>query len=43
MRKYRRILFGFEFLPYRNMLAEIYIDELKHATKWNFLYSANRC
>lgn len=39
--KYRRILFGFEFLPYRNMITEIYTDELKHATKWNFLYSVN--
>lgn len=39
--KYRKILFGFEFLPYRNMLTEIYTDELKHATKWNYLFSLN--
>jgi len=39
--KYRKILFGFEFLPYRNMITEIYTDELKHATKWNYLYTLN--
>lgn len=39
--KYRKILFGFEFLPYRNMVTEIYTDELKHATKWNYLFSLN--
>lgn len=39
--KYRKILFGFEYLPYRNMITEIYTDELKHATKWNYLYTLN--
>ena len=39
--RYRKILFGLEFLPYRNMITEIYTDELKHATKWNYLYSLN--
>ncbi|WP_207708736.1 ferritin-like domain-containing protein [Heliobacterium mobile] len=39
--RYRKILFGFEFLPYRNMITEIYTDELKHGVKWNFLYSLN--
>ena len=39
--KYRKILFGFEFLPYRNMITEIYTDELKHASKWNYLYTLN--
>ncbi len=39
--RYRKILFGFEFLPYRNMITEIYTDELKHATKWNYLYTLN--
>ena len=39
--KYRQILFGLSFLPYRNMLTEIYTDELKHADKWNFLYTIN--
>ena len=39
--KYRQILFGLSFLPYRNMLTEIYTDELKHASKWNFLYTLN--
>lgn len=39
--KYRKILYGFEFLPYRNMITEIYTDELKHATKWNYLFTLN--
>ena len=39
--KYRQILFGLSFLPYRNMLTEIYTDELKHADKWDFLYTIN--
>lgn len=39
--RYRKILFGFEFLPYRNMITEIYTDELKHASKWNYLYTLN--
>ncbi|MFZ5595398.1 MAG: ferritin-like domain-containing protein [Bacillota bacterium] len=40
--RYRRILFGFSFLPFRNMITEIYTDELKHASKWNYLYTLNR-
>ncbi|HBV98346.1 MAG: rubrerythrin [Peptococcaceae bacterium BICA1-7] len=39
--RYRKILFGFEFLPYRNMITEIYTDELKHASKWNYLFTLN--
>ncbi len=39
--KYRKILFGLEFLPYRNIITEIYTDELKHATKWNYLFTVN--
>jgi len=39
--RYRKILFGFEFLPYRNMITEIYTDELKHSSKWNYLYTLN--
>lgn len=39
--RYRKILFGFEFLPYRNMITEIYTDELKHASKWNYLFALN--
>ena len=39
--KYRRILFGMGFLPFRNMVTEIYTDELKHASKWNYLYTIN--
>jgi rubrerythrin len=37
--KYRKILFGMAYLPFRNMLTEIYTDELKHASKWNYLYT----
>ena len=39
--RYRKVLFGFEFLPYRNMITEIYTDELKHASKWNYLFALN--
>jgi rubrerythrin len=39
--RYRLILFGLEFLPYRNIMTEIYTDELKHATKWNYLFAQN--
>lgn len=41
--KYRMILFGLVFLPYRNMLTEIITDELKHAAKWNYLFTLNSC
>ncbi|MCR4420127.1 MAG: ferritin-like domain-containing protein [Clostridia bacterium] len=40
---YRRILFGLKDLAYRNMVTEIWTDELKHACKWNFLYTLNTC
>jgi rubrerythrin len=39
--KYRLILFGFEHIPFRNIITEIYTDELKHASKWNYLFSLN--
>lgn len=39
--KYRQILFGLGFLPFRNMVTEIYTDELRHASMWNFLYTLN--
>lgn len=39
--RYRKILYGFEFLPYRNMITEIYTDELKHSSKWNYLFTLN--
>jgi len=39
--RYRKILYGFEFLPYRNIITEIYTDELKHASKWNYLFALN--
>lgn len=37
--RYRKILFGMAYLPFKNMVTEIYTDELKHATKWNYLYT----
>ncbi len=39
--RYRKILYGFVFLPYRNIITEIYTDELKHASKWNYLFALN--
>lgn len=39
--RYRQILFGMSFLPFRNMVTEIYTDELKHASKWNYLFTLN--
>jgi rubrerythrin len=39
--RYRKVLYGFEFIPYRNMITEIYTDELKHASKWNYLFALN--
>ncbi|MCL6477296.1 MAG: ferritin-like domain-containing protein [Peptococcaceae bacterium] len=39
--KYRQILFGLSFQPFRNMLVEIITDELRHANLWNFLYTLN--
>lgn len=39
--RYRKILFGLEFLPYRNMITEIYTDELKHGSKYNYLFTLN--
>lgn len=39
--RYRKVLYGFEFLPYRNMITEIYTDELKHSSKWNYLFTVN--
>lgn len=41
--RYRQILFGLGFLPFRNMVTEIYTDELRHASMWNYLYTLNAC
>lgn len=42
--RYRKILFGLSFYtPYANVITEIYTDELKHASKYNYLYSKNGC
>lgn len=40
---YRKIMFGLCSQHHRDMLFEIITDELKHASKWNFLYSKNCC
>jgi rubrerythrin len=39
--RYRQILFGLDFLPFRNMVTEIYTDELRHASMWNYLFTLN--
>lgn len=39
--RYRQILFGLVFLPFRNLLIEIITDEIRHADMWNFLYTLN--
>jgi len=41
--KYRKILFGLEAATFRNMVIEIITDEIKHASKWNFLSTLNAC
>lgn len=41
--RYRRILFALQDRRQINMLTEIITDEIKHAGKYNFLYSRNRC
>jgi rubrerythrin len=41
--RYRRILFALQDRRHINMLTEIITDELKHANKYNFLYSKNSC
>lgn len=40
--KYRVIRQGLPNGPYRDMLFEIITDELKHASKYNYLYTKNR-
>lgn len=40
--KYRKILFAMTKRKDINMLTEIITDELKHATKYNFLYTKNK-
>ena len=40
---YRKIMYGLCTQRHRDMLFEIITDEMKHAVKWNFLYTENRC
>jgi len=40
--RYRRILFGLTKRKDINMITEIITDELKHASKYNFLYAKNK-
>lgn len=39
--RYRKILFGIGFQPFINMVTEIYTDELRHASMWNYLFTIN--
>lgn len=39
--KYREIRKGLPIGPYRDILFEIITDELKHASKYNYLYTTN--
>jgi rubrerythrin len=39
--KYREIRKGLPMRPYRDVLFEIITDELKHASKYNYLYTTN--
>ncbi|MGE5454274.1 MAG: ferritin-like domain-containing protein [Methylocystaceae bacterium] len=39
--RYRQILYGMPNQTYRNMITEIYTDELKHASKYNYLFTTN--
>lgn len=41
--RYRRILFALQDRRQINMLTEIITDEIKHSSKYNFLYSKNEC
>jgi Uncharacterized conserved protein len=40
--RYRRILFAMQSRKHINMITEIMSDELKHASKYNFLYAKNK-
>lgn len=39
---YRQIYFGMPTRKYRDMLFEIITDEMKHSSKYNFLYTKNQ-
>ena len=41
--RYRKILFALQDRRHINMLTEIITDEIKHSSKYNFLYSKNNC
>ncbi|MCR4435866.1 MAG: ferritin-like domain-containing protein [Clostridiales bacterium] len=41
--RYRKILFALQDRRQINMLTEIITDEIKHSSKYNFLYSRNQC
>ncbi len=38
---YRQIYYGLKTREHRDILFEIVTDELKHASKWNYLYTKN--
>lgn len=39
--RYRKVLYGMPNQTYRNLVTEIYTDELKHASKYNYLFTIN--
>lgn len=39
---YRKIYFTIPYTVFKNMVFEILTDELKHASKYNFLYAKNK-
>ena len=41
--RYSRILFAMQDRRHINMLTEIIIDELRHGTLYNYLYSKSKC
>jgi rubrerythrin len=41
--RYRKILFALKYRVHINMITEIITDELKHANKYSFLFSKNKC
>ncbi|MDO8686489.1 MAG: hypothetical protein Q7J78_07460 [Clostridiales bacterium] len=43
LEKYRKILFAMNNPKHKNMVTEIASDELKHACKYNYLMSKNKC
>lgn len=41
--RYRRIVYALQSRRHLNMMTEIISDELKHSSKYNYLYSRSKC